>query len=97
MSKRQAVAVEKVSLTPTDIRAMGEQVARAIHAAADDDGEAWDDLAAEEQAQFLLIAFAAMGAHDAWLTLQGYSLVRMETEGPIKRLGLIGLDGRPLN
>ena len=96
MTKRQAVAVEKVSLTREDINAMGKHVAQAIHAATGAT-ETWDDMTDEERAEFVLIAFAAMGAHDAWLAVQGYSLVRIEKGGPIKRLGLVGPDGKPLN
>lgn len=54
-----------------EIAAMADFVAQAIFKAADPEGD-WLDLTEEERNDFRLVAHAAMGAHDAWLTSQGY-------------------------
>ena len=71
-------------------------VAKAIHKAAVDD-EDWTDLTEEEQADFLLVAHAAMGAHDAWLKVAGYHIIKPTKMKGEKRLitpkrKLIGLN-----
>lgn len=64
-------------IDPDDIGAMAEFVARAVHQAAiGNDDEAWEGLTDEERADFLLIAHAAMGAHDAYLLTHGYVIAK---------------------
>lgn len=63
-------------LTQADIKAMAETVARAIHAAAAPEGEAWDGLEDDDRAQFLALAHVAMGAHDGWLFTNGFVVTR---------------------
>lgn len=86
-------------MTPTDIAAMAETVAKAIYATTGAE-EAWEDLTPEEQADFLLAANAAMGAHDAWLTMNGYRILRPKGDRsklvtPDKRL--LGPTGEAIN
>ena len=60
-----------------EITAMAEFVAQAIHRQAAGEEEVWEDLTEEEQGDFLLVAHAAMGAHDAWLATHGYAIAKM--------------------
>lgn len=61
-----------------DLSEMSVFVAQAVHRAAiGNDDEVWDDLTAEEQADFLLIAHAAMGAHDGWLSTHGFTIAKL--------------------
>lgn len=69
-------------MTKEDIAAMADLVARAIYATTGAE-EAWDDLTAEERGDFLVAANAAMGAHDAWLTMNGFKILR--PKGDAKR------------
>lgn len=62
-------------MTPKDIAAMADLVARAIYATTGAE-EAWDDLEDDERTDFLTAAHAAMGAHDAWLTMNGFQILR---------------------
>lgn len=84
-------------MKPNDIANMADFIAQAIYAkASDDPAECWGDLAAEEQDEFRVIAHAAMAAHDAWLTVAGYEIKRLEKKAAIKRPALIGLNGQQL-
>lgn len=90
-------------MTPTDIAAMAEFVARAIYETTGAE-EPWPDLADAEKADFLLCAHAAMGAHDAWLKVGGYAVVRLEKGKPPghaimapKPKRLLDASGRPVN
>lgn len=66
-------------IDPEDIGAMALFVAQAIHQKATEggEGETWDDLTAEEQSDFLVIAHAAMGAHDGYLLTHGYTISKV--------------------
>ncbi len=69
-------------MTKEDIAAMAQVVAQAIYSTTGAE-EQWADLTEEEQADFLLAAQAAMGAHDAWLTMNGFQILR--PKGDAKR------------
>ena len=63
-----------------NIATMADFVAQAIHKAAAGGDETWNDLDEDERNQFRLIAHAAMGAHDAWLTTQGYVIMKKKAK-----------------
>jgi hypothetical protein len=66
-------------IKPEDIEAMNLFVAQAVHReAVGDDEERWENLTADEQAQFRFIAHAAMGAHDGFLLTRGYVISKVE-------------------
>lgn len=81
-------------IDPEEIAAMAEFVARAIHRQAiGDDDETWEDLTDEERADFVLVAHAAMGAHDAYLLTHGYVIARANRQ---QRRKLITPEARKL-
>lgn len=94
-----------------EIANMADVVAMAVHRAAvgmpgADDGaavETWNDLDEEERNQFRIIAHAAMGAHDAWLTVNGYVIAKIEKTAKgreklvVPNRKLLGPDGRAVN
>lgn len=64
-------------MTREEVGKMAEFVARQIHAQVDEDA-GWDDLTDDERNDFLQVAYAAMGAHDAWLNMNSYRIVKLK-------------------
>lgn len=88
------------------LQSMADTVAQAIYRSVmpPDASEGWIDLTETERNDFRLAAHAAMGAHDAWLTLNGWIVVKVEdAKADAPRLALplkaalLGPDGRPIN
>lgn len=84
-------------MTTDQIAAMAAFIARQLYAESIkglQDEPAYEDADVELQQQFLLLAHASMGAHDAWLATAGYKIVKVETKA--KRPGLIMPEKRKL-
>lgn len=87
------------------LQSMADLVARAIHRSVlgDPEVEGWEELDEAERNDFRLAAHAAMGAHDAWLTMNGWVVVKLEEAAERERLllppaaALLGPDGKPIN
>lgn len=60
--------------TAPDIKGMATFIAQQIHASVAPD-EPWDDMTDADQQEFAVIAFAAAGAHDAWLQSKGFRIL----------------------
>jgi hypothetical protein len=87
-------------MNQNDIRNMADVVAKAIHTTVIGEGdETWADLTDDEQNQFRALAYAAMGAHDGWLTLNGFAIVQKPKKAAVvaPKRQLLGPDGRPVN
>lgn len=85
-----------------ELASMADHVAQAIHrqAVGPDATEKWIDLDEDERNQFRMIAHAAMGAHDGWLTVNGYVIHKVEKRAALVApppAKLLGPDGRPVN
>ena len=64
-----------------------------------EDEPAWNAAGDDLQAQFLVLAHVAMGAHDAWLVTHGFSVVKVNRKArraEVKRLGLVDSSGREI-
>lgn len=86
-------------MTKADLANMADFIAQAIHAkAADGTDETWATLSEDERNEFRIIAHAAMGAHDAWLTVQGYKILKppAKKKPAIQRPGLVDSRGRAI-
>lgn len=62
-------------MTRNELRNMADIVAAAVLNCASDDPEAWTNATEDERNDAREVAYAAMGAHDAVLTLAGYRSV----------------------
>lgn len=75
-----------MSLTRNDIANMADVVAKALFDACAEEGEAWGELEEGVRNEFRKGAYAAMGAHDAYLTTAGYRIVKLQKAKPKNKL-----------
>lgn len=90
-------------VTQDDIAKMAAFIAQELYAKSIEglkDEPAWSDAGEELQGQFLVLAHAAMGAHDAWLATHGFAVVKVNRKAKraeVKRLGLVDSQGREIS
>ena len=65
-------------MNKNDIANLADVVAKAMYDTTSPDGEVWGDLTEAERDDFRMAAHAAMKAHIDWLTLNGWTMLKME-------------------